>query len=165
MPLISARRRARTVYGSLATRFWAKVEVVRDDHSCWLWTAHLVHGYGMIGNGPAGTGQSHAHRVSWEIHFGPIPSGLGVLHHCDNKACVRPDHLFLGTQADNMVDMASKFRGNSGSRMWKHKLTESEVRFIRGIKGLTHQQIADQFGVNRVTVTDVLSGRSWRHVG
>jgi hypothetical protein len=99
---------ARTV--PLAVRFWAKVQ---KSAGCWTWTAnHLPKGYGVIGVGAADQGLKLAHRVSWEIHFGPIPAGLFVCHRCDNPPCVRPDHLFLGTVQDNVDDMVAKGRAN-----------------------------------------------------
>ena len=95
------------VYPSREERFWAKVE--KTDW-CWIWTgARSQFGYGnLTTNGK----QENAHRVSWEIHFGPIPDGMRVLHACDNPPCVRPFHLFLGTQKDNNRDRETKGRGN-----------------------------------------------------
>lgn len=90
-----------------AKRFWPKT--IRDENSgCWEWTAHIAsNGYGRFGlNGKA----RDSHRVAWELSFGPIPNGLSVLHVCDNRRCVRPDHLFLGTQRDNMIDAVRKGR-------------------------------------------------------
>jgi hypothetical protein len=85
-------------------RFWAKV---RTSKGCWEWTACTRNGYGRLGlNG----GVADAHRLSWEMHYGQIPNGLCVLHHCDNRLCVRPDHLFLGTRGDNIADMDAKGR-------------------------------------------------------
>lgn len=89
----------------LETRFWQRVE---KTDGCWRWTGPLhAFGYGLIWRGGNNVG---AHRISWEIHVGPIPDGLFVLHRCDNPPCVRPDHLFLGTQADNIHDMVAKGR-------------------------------------------------------
>jgi hypothetical protein len=81
-----------------------------DKHGCWPWTATKNNkGYGMMAD-KTGIKMRLAHRISWELVYGPIPEGLLVLHHCDNPGCVNPAHLFLGTQQDNMQDMARKER-------------------------------------------------------
>lgn len=88
-----------------ALRFWRQVQ---KTDTCWLWTgARSGAGYGQIGINDV---RIFTHRFSWELHHGPIPAGLFVCHHCDNPPCVRPDHLFLGTPQDNMVDKIRKGR-------------------------------------------------------
>jgi hypothetical protein len=99
------------VQGTVAARFWKKVT---KGEGCWLWTASTSRGYGQISPGVAGSPPLKAHRVSWEIANGPIPEGLFVCHRCDNPRCVRPDHLFLGSNADNAADMKAKCRANNG---------------------------------------------------
>lgn len=96
----------------IMSRFWDKVEMI-PFHPCWEWKASKsVNGYGKI----RWEGKSQlAHRVSWELHFGLIPTGLQVCHSCDNRTCVRPDHLFLGTAQDNTDDMMNKSRWINGS--------------------------------------------------
>ena len=100
----------------LAERFWPKVDV-RGPDECWPWRATQWRGYGKIGIGGATGTDVRAHRVSWEIHNGPIPAGMLVCHRCDAPSCVNPAHLFLGTQRDNMADMLAKGRhAHAGGR-------------------------------------------------
>jgi len=100
---------------SIDSRFWPKVDrngpVVRAELGpCWVWIGSLKDtGYGQLSAPHRGV-PLKAHRVSWELHHGPIPDGLWVLHRCDNRRCVRPDHLWLGTDADNKSDMEAKGR-------------------------------------------------------
>lgn len=100
-----AQREART---RVAGRFWAKVRHGSPDE-CWLWTGGKSHGYGIV-HRPGGKNPDRAHRVSWEIHNGPIPKELQINHHCDNKACVNPRHLYLGTHSQNMDDAVVRGR-------------------------------------------------------
>ncbi len=162
----------------IADRFWPKVNRSGD---CWEWTAHRTRtGYGMIGL-PNSRTVERAHRVAWILTNGPIPVGMCVLHRCDNRACVRPDHLFLGTQADNVADMISKGRRHSmagdahparrpgariGERNGRSRLTADDVRRIRTMRGegLEYRQIAAHFGVAVPTVQHIVSGKNWSHI-
>lgn len=104
---IECRRQAeRPTPEQTAARFWSKV---RKGDGCWEWQAkRFDNGYGSFA--VSRNKNQGAHRVAWELTNGPIPAGMSVLHHCDNRPCVRPDHLFLGTQLDNMRDMLAKGR-------------------------------------------------------
>lgn len=147
---------------TLAERFWSKVDV--DPDGCWLWNASLSDkGYGKIGLGGRGRGHVPAHRVSWELANGPIPDGLWVLHRCDVRRCVRPDHLFLGTVTDNQLDMARKER-------WKNqhptRLTAELVREIkkRRRSGERRVDLAREYGVTEGTIGRIMRGKVWSHV-
>src|SRR5258708_4115991 len=107
------------------------------------------------------------HRYAWEITFGPVPENLQVLHHCDNPTCCRPDHLFLGTGADNMADKVAKGRQPKGSQIPWSRLTESMVREdrIRHRQGQdTCIQLAKERGVALGTMEKAISGKTWKHV-
>lgn len=116
--------------------FWSHVRV-NERTGCWEWTGgHDKDGYGYFLVRPRLKGLDRTHRVSWVIHFGPIPVGLFVLHRCDNPPCVRPDHLWLGTSADNTADMVAKgreshhrhFGGAVGHRNGHYTHPESTAR-------------------------------------
>lgn len=117
-------------------------------------------------------GKTHqAHRLAWADANGPIPPGLKVCHHCDNRACVEVAHLWLGTQKDNMGDCSRKrrFPDRSGSRNIRAKLTEAQVREIRERFGgpdrtLTHKAIAELYSIRKSSVSNILLGKSWVHV-
>lgn len=121
-----------------AERFWEKV---KKTPSCWLWTGAHKDGrwpYGVLGGG-ASRVPKLAHRVSWELHHGPIPDGMNVLHKCDNPPCVRPDHLFLGTLSDNTQDMVAKgrakFFGGKPGRKKGTKLSPEGLAKYRRSRG------------------------------
>lgn len=101
----------------LAVRFWAKVE---KTPTCWEWRGATVTGYGHISMGGVLGKIRLAHRISWEMHNGPIPDGLHVCHRCDNPKCVRPDHLFLGTDLDNAQDRDAKGRSRPANSLKTH---------------------------------------------
>jgi hypothetical protein len=136
---------------TLPDRFWAKV---RRGDSCWEWTGSPTHyGYGVFCG-------LYVHRLTWADLIGPIPDGTLVLHRCDNRICVNPDHLFLGTHADNTKDMLSKGREARGSRLPQTRLSAEDVIAIRRLKGtMTQQAIALRFGVRQNTVSRILSGK------
>ena len=109
-----------------------------------------------------------AHRAAWELYVGPIPSGTCVLHKCDIPQCVNPDHLFLGSQLDNIKDRNVKGRAKAAKGEKHHlaKLTDEIVLKIRAAKnsGLSLSYIGRQYGVNKTTIGRVLSRKTWRHV-
>jgi hypothetical protein len=154
----------------LAVRFWEKVDR-RGPDDCWEWLgSRHAFGYGRIGVGAPSRDIETAHRVSWVLHFGPVPSGKHVLHHCDDPPCVNPAHLFLGDQAANNGDMWAKNRGQlshrRGSESTMAKLSEEDVRQIRErvAAGEATRALGREFGVSHTAIRYAVSGRNWAAV-
>lgn len=108
-----------------------------------------------------------AHRYSYELESGPVPDGFLVLHRCDNSLCVRPDHLYLGTQFDNMRDMKRRGRERKarGAANKSTKLNEHIVRVVRKLAGrITYDEIGELWGIGKGHVGDIVRGDIWSHV-
>lgn len=147
----------------LLERFREKVTITPE---CWLWNAGKdKDGYGMFAIGQAHRA-SKAHRVAWELEHGPVPHGLCVCHRCDTPACVRPDHLFLATNAENLRDMAQKGRSQIGTKHHNARLTESDVEAIlrERAAGDTLLAIATRHGIAFQTVSKIIHGQLWKHL-
>jgi len=148
-------------------RFWSKVDR-RGPDDCWPWLASTSSpGYGQFYN--YRRPMDAAHRFSWELHFGPIPEGNGhhgtcVCHRCDNRLCVNPAHLFLGSQHENNLDRIAKGRTRggrlSGDASPSAKLNSVEVLAIRKINAPA-RQVAAGFGVSRQIVTAIRRREAW----
>ena len=159
-------------------RFWTKVNKNGPVHpilgtQCWLWTgASLKCKNGSYGLMKARGRNGHlAHRLSYDIHFGSFPKELNVCHHCDVTLCVNPEHLFLGTNADNSADRDAKGRQviRHGEEFTHAKLTDDDVRAIRKRYIPKHpvhgaRAMGREFGVSKTVVRWVISRRIWKHV-
>ncbi len=130
-------------------RFWDKVNIKNEDE-CWEWQAALLkNGYGFFG---INRRMVLAHRVAWTLRNGDIPNKMCVCHHCDNPRCVNPDHLFLGTQTDNLQDMARK-----GRHVGNRKLTTTQIEEIKNLlsSGLSQGEIGKIYNVGHNTVSRI----------
>lgn len=142
--------------------FWQSV--TKTDGGCWEWSkARSAAGYGVCRK--ARYGHGYAHRAAWHMTRGPIPDRMLVCHRCDNPPCVNPDHLFLGTDADNMRDKGAKGRQPRGSQMPWARLTEQDVSEIKGLFGtVSNREIAGRYGVSVQAIDSIFYGKNWRHV-
>jgi hypothetical protein len=146
---------------------WGRVE--RREDGCWVWTGSVNDkGYGRIGGGRR-QAVALTHRLAYESAVGPIPEGLCVLHRCDNPPCCNPEHLFLGTRADNNADAKAKGRVrpgvSRGEKQGSAKLTEAAVREIIAARGVVPTAaLAGRYGVARSTIIKIQARRAWRHV-
>jgi len=145
-------------------RFWSYVNKQEGEDSCWLWIGSLnSNGYGKI---RVSGRMTIAHRFAYSITYGAI-GDLSVCHHCDVKPCVRPTHLFLGTQRENIQDAIEKGRFNSvGKNNGRAILTEENVREIRSRLRLgdTHRQLARRFKVTKSAITRINIGQAWKEL-
>ncbi len=151
----------------LRDRFWKKVQ--KSPDGCWLWVGEWSRSSRRYGSFNWEGAPMQAHRSAWILERGLIPEGMNVLHRCDIPRCVRPDHLFLGTQADNVHDCMAKKRAAIGSRLGRAKLNEETVLAIRreyafGLERLTAKALARKWGVGKTNITPILRGWSWKHV-
>ena len=146
-------------------KFWNWVR--KSPHNgCWEWTgASNPKGYGRLAYR---TKFMYVHRLSYEMHYGPIPDGMNVCHTCDNPSCVNPNHLFAGTQSDNLKDAVRKgrmFRPNTNAeRNGNTSLTWDEVDQIRAFldAGESGDVLASQYGVHRTTITNIKHQKTWK---
>lgn len=139
-------------------RFWEKVSV-RGADECWTWTGAQSKGYGQFKIDGA---QMAAHRVAWVLKRGPIPAGLDVLHACDNRRCVNPNHLSVGTCQENTDDKMAKGRHRVGDK--RGRLTPAlaeEVRSRYQESGVTQMELAAEYGVTQPTIARILAGKNW----
>jgi hypothetical protein len=163
--------RAEKMRKTLEERFWSKL--TKTD-GCWEWAGYIDEdGYGIfkINGNPL-----RAHRISYLLLVGPIPPGLLVCHKCDNRKCVNPDHLFLGTHLDNSIDCIKKGRRAKhpkqparpnccGEKIPSHKLTNNQVIEIRSLLEVTPvRKLARMYHVAPITIRDIKLNRSWKHL-
>jgi hypothetical protein len=150
---------------SLADELWSHC-VVGDKDACWEWQGGKTSsGYGQLYYRMQ---QHKTHRLSYELHYGPIPGGMSILHKCDNPPCCNPNHLCLGTRADNVADMCHKKRndGPRGEECHTAKLTESDIPVIRQMRedGMTLMAIAAIYGISSDSISHVVRRKTWKHV-
>lgn len=161
-------------------RFWSFVGIVNDRDTCWRWMGATVRGYGKF---KLNYKQISAHRYAYMTKVGEIPPGLFVCHRCDIRHCVRPQHLFLGTNTENQRDAAAKGRSAFGNRSGAYTrpdrlrhgechgraiLTEADVHHIRQVwkpyRQPTQQELATRYGVTQASISAILRGINWKYL-
>lgn len=150
---------------SIEDKFWPNVNKTK---TCWLWVGYVEPaGYGKM---RVGSKNMRAHRVSWELHNKPIPVGLCILHKCDIRNCVNPEHLFLGTHKDNMVDCVNKGRNAcnplKGEASPASKLKEADVREVKALlsSGESIASISRKYGVSTLPIFKIKHNKTWKHI-
>lgn len=164
-------RRKKSTPEMAIMRFWEKVDK-KEEGQCWNWKGYK----GRTGHGQMTIMQKqvYVHRFSWELHNGrEIPDGMYVCHKCDNGSCVNPNHLFIGTQKENVDDMVSKGRAihplegrvrgekNGNSKLNLEQVNEIRKKYIP--YKVTHKQLGLEFGVSEITIRKILKGQLWNY--
>lgn len=147
---------------TIEERFFSKVNKI--ENGCWEWKGCTVDGYGQFA--VSSKNIVKAHRYSYYIHKGEITNNLYVCHSCDNRKCVNPKHLFLGSNLENMKDKTNKGRQCKGSNRPASKLTENDVLEIRTLltNGMKQIDIVNKYNISIGTVSQIKSKKSWKHI-
>lgn len=138
--------------------------IVNEQTGCWEWQKNIqMNGYGHMKH--SGKTRS-AHRISYEMHHGEIPIGAYVLHRCDNRRCVKPDHLYLGTAKDNALDMKAKRRHSHGEQSTSSKVTEAQVLEMYELfdGGMGSIRVSRKFDICTTQAWHIKTGKSWAHL-
>lgn len=152
------------------SRFWVRVNKNGPLHpnlgtQCWLWDGYIfpTTGYGGF---KIGNKLILIHRYSWTLHNGPILATICVLHHCDNKLCVNPNHLFLGTKTDNNADRDKKDRQAKGENNGTARLTDNQIQDIREKHkmGLSYRTLALEYNIDYTQIGRIVTRKQWRHI-
>lgn len=151
-------------YSTILARFWSKV-ASRSVSECWPWLGGRSScGYGSFRLTKTPNVKRAAHIVSWSLANGPVPAGYVVRHSCDNRPCVNPSHLVLGTHADNVADRVARGRSAVGERNGRARLTTAQALAILN-SSEDARALALRYGVTHWTVNAIRNGESWRHLG
>lgn len=156
--------KVRVTFDDIVKRFWSKV-CKEDTNECWMWIG-CVNGSGY-GSFKTSYKSNMAHRFSWELVNGKIPNGLEILHKCDNRLCVNPNHMDIGTSKDNMRDMINKGRSGVGDKNSMSKYTELDVLRIKKAykKGIsTYESVGKLFGISWGHVRQLVLCTRWKHI-
>lgn len=151
-------------HGDVRARLLANVTVEPEGRGCWQWTGTTSNGYGVVRW--CGKKNTYAHRLSAEHLAGLDVAGRVVMHACDNPRCINPDHLRVGTQADNIADKVAKGRQPCGERAGGSRLTADDVAAIRqrAAAGSSQRSLAREYGVSPQHVSDIVRGKCWSHL-
>lgn len=149
---------------SVEKRFWNKVQI-RSMDSCWPWKKAKPNDYGRCRF--IKRKLTTAHRVAYELTYGPIPKGLHVCHKCDFRPCCNPFHLFIGTAKDNLDDAMEKGRMPIGEKHGNAKLSDQKVKTIWKLlnQGVSQREVAERYKVTQSIISDIYRHVSWKHIG